>query len=129
MINWKRNKCDNGMFPSIMDSLGKQKSSNDWTKENGQWIPMGSAWVEGKRWEDETEQTTSGEGRYDRCQPAIRRSTYRGVACLAGKTIDVIDKVRPTDFIDKRMMTFFVTILDEFSKKRPINIITGKCPL
>ena len=57
--SWKKYKCDNGIFASIMDSLKAQKKSDQWLKDNGKFIPMGSTWVNGKRWEDELEPSTT----------------------------------------------------------------------
>ena len=49
---WKKYKCDNGIFETIMESLRAQRKSDNWKKNNGQFIPMGSTWVTGRRWED-----------------------------------------------------------------------------
>lgn len=46
-------KPDNELFQKIMESLKKQKQTNDWTKENGQYIPFPATWLNGMRWEDE----------------------------------------------------------------------------
>ena len=56
--SWKRHRCDNLIFESIMESLKDHKRSDDWTKDDGQYIPHGSTWVNGKGWEDEAESNT-----------------------------------------------------------------------
>ena len=42
-------------LPSLMSALRLQKTSEDWTKANGQYVPMPSTWLNGKRWEDEVD--------------------------------------------------------------------------
>ena len=59
--SWKRFNCENGIFEEIMKALSIQKKSESWLKDNGRFIPMGSTWVNGKRWEDETEPGTTAQ--------------------------------------------------------------------
>ena len=40
-------------FESIMISLEKQKLSDDWTKNGGQYVPMPQTWIFNERWNDE----------------------------------------------------------------------------
>lgn len=42
------------MFSSIIDSLEQFRGCKDWLKENGQYIPYPSTWLNQKRWEDES---------------------------------------------------------------------------
>lgn len=37
----------------ILQALERVKKSNDWTKDNGQYIPLPATWLRGRRWEDE----------------------------------------------------------------------------
>lgn len=37
----------------ILSALKKQKQSKDWQKENGQYIPYPTTWLNGERWNDE----------------------------------------------------------------------------
>ena len=39
----------------LLNAIEKQKKSADWIKNNGQYIPYPSTWLNGKRWEDETD--------------------------------------------------------------------------
>ncbi|MDC5478011.1 hypothetical protein OHW93_17000 [Acinetobacter baumannii] len=39
-------------FEKIMNALEQQKSSSQWLKENGQFIPMPSTWIHQERWND-----------------------------------------------------------------------------
>ena len=42
-------------FESIMISLEKQKQSDDWTKNGGQYVPMPQTWIFNERWTDEVQ--------------------------------------------------------------------------
>lgn len=53
---------DTGMLDSMLAALVVQKQSVQWRKENGQFIPLPATWINGRRWEDETEvSVTSAE--------------------------------------------------------------------
>lgn len=39
-------------LPVILTAIERQKTSADWTKQNGQFIPLPASWLNGKRWED-----------------------------------------------------------------------------
>ena len=36
----------------MLDAVRKQKLSDDWTKENGKFIPYPATWLNGQRWLD-----------------------------------------------------------------------------
>ena len=44
---------DDDLFKKIMDGLNRAKKSDQWKKDNGQFIPMASTWLNNERWEDE----------------------------------------------------------------------------
>ena len=44
---------DDKLFNKMMASLSQAKNSYDWQKNNGQYIPYPSTWLNGRRWEDE----------------------------------------------------------------------------
>lgn len=46
---WKKNKPD---LAACLAAIAVAKSSADWTKDNGQYIPHPATWINGKRWED-----------------------------------------------------------------------------
>jgi len=52
---WKKLAPENGLFETIMAAVAKQKRSDDWTRENGRFIPNPASWLNGRRWEDEVE--------------------------------------------------------------------------
>ncbi len=45
---------DTELFEIMRKSIERQKQSVDWKKDNGQYIPHASTWLNGRRWEDET---------------------------------------------------------------------------
>jgi hypothetical protein len=49
---WKKNGCDR-LLPQIIAAVQKCKSSADWTKEAGQFIPHPATWLNRRGWEDE----------------------------------------------------------------------------
>ena len=65
-------KAWNKLAPDVVlqEQMGKalevQKQSQQWTKNNGQYIPMPSTWLNGRRWEDEAPQAQSQESQFDR---------------------------------------------------------------
>lgn len=50
---WKKLKPDNLLYHTIVNALEKWKLTDEWKKENGQFIPYASTWLHGRRWEDE----------------------------------------------------------------------------
>ena len=49
---WARIKPAQALFDEIIAALAKHSASHDWTKDNGQFIPHASTWLNGKRWHD-----------------------------------------------------------------------------
>ena len=50
---WKKLNPNQHLFDLIISSVVKFKSSNEWKKDGGQFIPNASTWLNGERWEDE----------------------------------------------------------------------------
>jgi len=46
---WKKHKPD---LAACLSAIAAAKSSPDWTKDGGQFIPHPATWINGKRWED-----------------------------------------------------------------------------
>ena len=44
---------DQALLDQILSSLAWQTKSADWTKDGGQYIPLASTYINGRRWEDE----------------------------------------------------------------------------
>ena len=52
---FNKNKPNNELFDLMMRKLEMFKKSPDWLKQNGQFIPYPTTWLNQKRWEDELE--------------------------------------------------------------------------
>ena len=50
---WRKLRPDAGLVSVIMDALEKQKRSDRWKRDGGQYIPDPTTWLNGRRWEDE----------------------------------------------------------------------------
>lgn len=45
---------DPSLYPAILSAVSAQKECEQWTKENGRYIPNPATWLSQGRWEDET---------------------------------------------------------------------------
>lgn len=62
-----KNKPSSELFSSMMNSLEQFRGCKDWLKDDGQYIPYPSTWLNQKRWEDEgveEEQSLSSKRQY-----------------------------------------------------------------
>ena len=50
---WAKLKPDEDLTEKILSALEKHKKSDQWLKDNGQFIPYPATWLNGRRWEDE----------------------------------------------------------------------------
>ena len=50
---WNKIKPNDGVHSNIMAGLNRAIRSEEWVKDNGQYIPYPASWLNGKRWEDE----------------------------------------------------------------------------
>lgn len=50
---WGKLKPDDALFAQIMKGLDNHIRSEDWSKDDGQFIPYPATWLNGRRWEDE----------------------------------------------------------------------------
>lgn len=55
---FQKNKPSSELFSSMMNSLEQFRGCEDWKKEDGQFIPYPSSWLNQRRWEDEEIETT-----------------------------------------------------------------------
>lgn len=59
---WLKNpELSNGLFDTLMDALKKQKTSI-WKNKDKQFIPYPGTWINGRRWEDEIEDSKQTPG-------------------------------------------------------------------
>ena len=66
---WVKLKPDEQLFEAIMTGLKRAKTSVDWTRNGGQYIPYPSTWLNAKGWEDEYEEVTGGNAKHRRYPP------------------------------------------------------------
>lgn len=52
-----KHKPDDTLLTTMLSALETQKASDQWTRDNGQYIPHASTWLNQKRWEDELPQS------------------------------------------------------------------------
>lgn len=50
---WNKNKPSRELLIEMLAAIGKAKTSRDWEKEGGQYIPHPATWLNSKGWEDE----------------------------------------------------------------------------
>jgi hypothetical protein len=59
---WVKIKPDEQLFKAILDGLERAKTSGEWQKDSGQYIPYPATWLNAKGWEDEySEEGDKGE--------------------------------------------------------------------
>lgn len=56
---WESVKPTDEVFEEIMQAVRRQKLSEQWRKDNGQYIPHPTTWLNQKRWEDEIDISSS----------------------------------------------------------------------
>jgi hypothetical protein len=63
---WVKIKPDEQLFKAILDGLERAKTSVEWQKDGGQYIPHPSSWLNAKGWEDEytTSKEVGGNGNH-----------------------------------------------------------------
>ncbi len=49
-------KLDKELLPTILSAIETHKKSDQWQKNNGQYIPQPLTWINQERWEDETKE-------------------------------------------------------------------------
>lgn len=61
---WKNAKVNTELFDKIMTAIGRARTTDQWQRENGRYIPNPSTWINQGRWDDEIKEvSTSGEYR------------------------------------------------------------------
>jgi hypothetical protein len=61
---WKKLKPSEQLLAAMVAKIEQAKTSTEWTKDNGQFIPYPATWLNGKGWEDEFAEGTTGD-RFD----------------------------------------------------------------
>ena len=57
-MRWfKTHKVTEKLLEEMLQAIEEQKKSNDWQKDNGQFIPYPYTWLNQGRWKDEVEES------------------------------------------------------------------------
>lgn len=64
---WAKIKPDAALLEIILRAVKAQAAGEDWTRDGGRYVPYPSTWLNGRRWEDETQgRSESDQGGYSR---------------------------------------------------------------
>jgi hypothetical protein len=63
-------------FDKIIAGLEKQVKSDQWTRNNGQYIPYPATWLNQRRWEDEPDSRQPGGQTYPTREEAMKKHGY-----------------------------------------------------
>ena len=79
---WQKINPDKGLAGKIMAALEIQKKHEDWTKEDGQYVPDANRWLKRSLWEDEVESAvaTSGKAKSGTYTGAETKVSYDGIS-------------------------------------------------
>ncbi|WP_065759596.1 hypothetical protein [Pseudomonas defluvii] len=50
---WAKLKPNPELRETLITALGNQRLQHDWVKDNGQYVPLASSWLNGEKWTDE----------------------------------------------------------------------------
>lgn len=77
---WTKLKPDQELTEKILVAVRQQKDSEDWTKDNGQFIPHPKTWLNQERWCDEPVQIGARRGSFSERLWAEAQREKRGEA-------------------------------------------------
>lgn len=69
-VAFEKLKPDEELLLKMIDSVEKQKKTDQWTRDGGQYIPHPSTWLNQRRWEDEIPVNVPVQQRQQRVLPA-----------------------------------------------------------
>jgi hypothetical protein len=81
---WVKLKPDEQLFEAIMAGLERAKTSVEWLKDDGQYIPHPSTWLNAKGWEDEYPQQGGGTSGRDHANRGNTPEQHTGSEPNAG---------------------------------------------
>jgi hypothetical protein len=61
---WEKLKPGAELRLILMTALGNHRLSRDWTKDDGQFVPMASTWLNGERWTDVLKPASNSQSRH-----------------------------------------------------------------
>jgi len=69
--SWKRIHPDEELSSKILDAIAKQKTSDQWNRDGGKYIPLPTTWLNQERWHDEILPAQQFDGLNDRTRHNI----------------------------------------------------------
>jgi DNA-binding MarR family transcriptional regulator len=57
---FRKHHPDAAMVDMMLDAIDRQKYSEQWSKNDGQFIPYPATWLSGRRWEDQLDESSNG---------------------------------------------------------------------
>lgn len=63
--SWRRLAPDAALVETIVSAVGRQKQSQQWVKDGGEYIPHPTTWLNQRRWEDQPPQAQTPSGEMD----------------------------------------------------------------
>lgn len=75
---WMKIKPSAELRQTLMTALGSHRASRDWTKDDGQYVPMASTWLNGERWTDELVPASAAKANAFNNLPTHTPDMYQG---------------------------------------------------
>ena len=75
---WEKLKPGAELRLTLMTALGNHRISRDWAKDDGQYVPMASTWLNGERWTDELVPASAAKANAFNNLPTHTPDMYQG---------------------------------------------------
>ncbi len=75
---WEKLKPGAELRLTLMTALGNHRISRDWSKDDGQYVPMASTWLNGERWTDELVPASAAKANAFNNLPTHTPDMYQG---------------------------------------------------
>ena len=75
---WEKLKPSAELRLTLMTALGNHRISRDWAKDDGQYVPMASTWLNGERWTDELVPASAAKANAFNNLPTHTPDMYQG---------------------------------------------------
>lgn len=80
-------KPDDKLLEKMLSCIEREKQSLDWLKDNGQYIPYPSSWLNGERWNDEDiTDTVTIIGNKPKTVPVVKNVALESLRSAAEKS-------------------------------------------
>ncbi|WP_256595294.1 MULTISPECIES: hypothetical protein [Pseudomonas] len=75
---WEKLKPSIELRLTLLTALGSHRLSRDWSKDDGQYVPMASTWLNGERWTDELVPASAAKANAFNNLPTHTPDMYQG---------------------------------------------------